>query len=218
MTVQEVINYVRRMHNEASAQTPNWTDAELFALMEAKCNEVVSIIGLIEAKDTSLTSTSGTADYAYPTNVIKIRRVLYDGIPLKYLNFRQFEARVPQGTAPSGTPREFMLWNNTITLVPTPSVSSDTITLYAEKKQSAITSVASTIDIPAVFHGALCDAVLSEMWAKDLNAGMAQIYQNKWLQFHIPNMKQFAKRKRRRGLPSTVIDADSVVETENGVI
>lgn len=218
MTVTEVINYLRRMHNELNAQTPFWSDAELYALMEAKANEVCSYIGLIESKDTSLTSTSGTADYDYPTNVIRIRRVWYDGIPLKYLNRRQFEARMPQGTAPSGTPREYGLFNNVITLIPTPSVSSDTITLFCEKKQSAITTSSSTLDIPAVFHPALCDAILSEMWAKDLNSGMATMYQNKWLSFHIPAMKQFAKRRRRIGSPSTVIDADSVLETEFGVI
>lgn len=218
MTVTEVINYLRRMHNEFNAQTPFWSDAELFALIEAKCNEVLTVIGLIEAKDTSLTTTSGTADYAYPSNVIGIRRVYVDGIALKYLTFREFEARKPQGTAPSGTPREFMLWNNTITLIPTPSESSLQITLYVEKKQTPITTASVTIDIPEVFHPALCDAILSEMWAKDLNAGMAQMYQNKWLQFHIPNMRRFAKRRRKRGLPSVVVDADSALETEFGVI
>lgn len=218
MTVTEALNYVRRMHNELNAQTPFWSDAELYALMEAKANEVCSFIGLIEAKDTSLTSTASTADYAYPSNVIGIRRVWYNGIPLKYLNLRLFEQRFPQGVAPSGTPREFTVWNNTITLIPTPSESSIQITLFVEKKQSAITSASSTIDIPEVFHPALCDAVLSEMFAKDLNAGMSQMYQNKWLQFHIPNMRRFAKRKRRRGLPAVVVDADSVSETEFGVI
>lgn len=218
MTVTEVLDYVRRFHNEQNAQTPFWSDLELYGLMQAKSNEVLSVIGLVEGKDTSTTTTASTSDYAFPTNFIKIRRLWVDGIPLKYLNFRQYEARAPQGIAPEGTPREFTMWNDTITLIPTPSTSALVITVFGEKQQSAITGSSSTLDIPSVFHPALCDAILSEMFAKDLNIGLAQFYQNKWLQFHIPNMRQFAKRRRRRGLPSVVIDADSAIETEFGTI
>lgn len=218
MTVTEVIDYVRRMHNEQNAQTPFWTDMELYGLIEAKSNEILSVVGLIEGKDTSLTTTASTADYAFPSNFIKIRRVWVNGIALKYLNFRQYESRQPQGTAPTGTPREFTIWNGTITLIPTPDTSALTITVFGEKQQSSITSASSTLDTPSVFHPAICDAVIAQMFAKDLNAGMAQFYENKWLQFHIPNMRQFAKRRQRRGLPTTVIDADSVISTELGII
>jgi hypothetical protein len=218
MTVTEILDYVKRLQTENVAQTPFWSDLELYSLLERKCNEVLGIIGLIEGKDTSLTSTSGTQDYTIPTGFVNLRRVYYNGQPLKYLNFRQFESRSPSGTAPSGTPREWTMWGSLISLVPTPSVSSDTITVYGEKTQSSITSSSSTVDIPAVFHGALCDAMLADMFVKDLNGNMATFYQNKWIQFHVPMMKEFAKRRRRRGLPTVVIDADSVLETEFGII
>lgn len=216
MTVTEILTYVRRLHNEENAQTPNWSDQELYALITNKANEMLGTIGMIEGKTTTSTVIA-QADYDYPENFIRIRRLWYAGQALKYLSFRQFEARQVTGTAPSGTPREFMLWNNVITLIPTPSAVA-TLTIFGEKMQGSITDAATVLRIPSVFHPAICDAVISEMYMKDENIQFAKMYQDKWLQVHIPAMKEFAKRRRRRGLPSVVTDADSVMETEFGII
>lgn len=218
MTVTEVLDYVKRLHTEDQAQTPFWSDLELYSILERKCNEVLGKIGLIEAKDTTLTTTSGTADYTIPSDFINLRRVYVNGMPVKYLNRRQFEARSPQGIAPSGDPREFTMWGSILTLIPTPSTSAQVITILGEKTQSAITSPTSTIDIPAVFHGYLCDSMIIDMFAKDLNQGLATFYQNRWTTLWMPMMQEYAKRRRRRGLPTTVIDADSSLETEFGII
>lgn len=217
MTITEAITYVKRLHNEDGATQSNWSDNELYQLFFAKSQEVCAILGLIEATATD-TSVASQSDYNYPTNFIRIRRVRYNGQGLKYIPFREYEARASSGTAPEGTPREWTTWNNVITLMPTPNTSSDTITFYGEKQQSAISDSTGTLDIPAVFHPALCDAVIAEMFAKDLNTGMMQFYSNKWLNVHIPAMKEFAKRRRRVGGPITVADADSVLESDWGVI
>lgn len=218
MTITQALTYVKNMFNEASAITPNWNDAELYALFENKANAVLSYVGLIEAKDnTSLVSVISQADYSFPSNFIRIRRVWYKNVPLKYVGFREFESRLPTGVAPTGTPREMRLWNNVITMVPTPNVAGDQITIFGEKMQSSITSSASTLDVNPVFHQALCDGVLMEMYAKDLQSPFYDRYKKTWEDFHIPAMKEFAKRRQRRGLPSRVIDADSVLETELGI-
>lgn len=217
MTITQALNYVKNMFNEGSASTSNWSDSELYQLFENKVNAVLPILGLIQSKDTSLTSISGTADYTFPTNFLIIRRVWYAGVPLKYLGFREFESRMPTGIAPSGTPREFRIWNNTISMIPTPSNTGDQITIFGEKQQSSISSASSTLDIPAVFHPAICDGVLAEMYAKDLQSPFFDRYQRRWDEFHIPAMREFAKRRQRVGLPSRVVDADSVLETELGI-
>lgn len=218
MTVTEVLDYVKRIMTETVAQTPNWSDTELYSILERKCNEVLGVIGLIEGTDSTLTSVISQGDYTIPSTFTNIRRVYYANQPLKYLNRRQYESRLPSGISPSGTPREWTMWGNTLTLTPTPSVASDVIKILGEKLQSSITSSSSTIDLPPVFHGALCDAMLIDMFIKDLNSNLATFYQNKWTQFHVPMMKEFAKRRRRRGVPTVVIDADSVMETEFGII
>lgn len=217
MNVSDVLNYVRAMMNEETAVTPNWSDMELYRIIEKKCNEALSFIGLIDAS-TTFTSVSAQDTYDYPTNFIRLRRVWYNGVGIKLLNFRQYESRQPSGNKPSGTPREMIVFNDQIIFTPTPNVTGDTITIYGEKQQSSITGSNSTIDLPSVFHGAICDGVIAEMFAKDLNSGMYDRYTNKWNDVHIPAMREFAKRRRRRGMPTTVIDADSLLETEFGVI
>ena len=217
MTLTEAITYVKNLHNEGNAVQSNWSDSELYQLFYAKSQEAVSVLGLIEGTTTS-TSTAGTETYSYPSNYIRLRRVRYNGQGLKYIPFRNYEARASSGTAPSGTPREWSAWNNTVYLLPTPTTSSDTITFFGEKQQSAITGSSSTLDIPEVFHPALCDAVIAEMFAKDLNTTMMNFYSNKWLSFHIPAMKEFAKRRRRVAGPITIADAESNLETDWGVI
>jgi hypothetical protein len=217
MTTSDVLNYCKAMMNEEGAITPNWSDTELFRIVEKKCNEALSFLGLVDTKTTTL-SVAGQADYNYPTNMIRIRRIWYSGMGLKYITIRQYESRQPGGIAPSGTPREFTLYNNVITLTPVPSVSNDTITIFGESQQTSITSSSVSIDIPSVFHGAICDGVISEMFAKDLNSGFYDRFNNKWNDIHIPSMREFARRRRRRGLPTTVIDSDSLLETEFGVI
>lgn len=214
MTITEAVDYVRRLHN-AEGDT-NWSDAEIYSLFQAKCNEALAIIGLKEATATT-TSVAAQADYSYPSNVVFVRRVLYDGLALKRLNFKQYQSRVVSGTAPSGTPREYTIWNNTITLVPVPDTSSDTITIYSENQQSAITSSSSTLDVPEILHQAICDGVLWMMFAKDLNAQFMATFKNRWDE-HKAMMREFVKRRRRTGTAATIVDSDSSLETEFGVI
>ncbi len=217
MTITQALTYVKSMFNESSAITPNWSDSELYQLFENRSNMVLNHVGLVEATDTSNISVAGTQTISFPTNFIKIRRVWYSGVPLKLIGFREFESRMPTGVAPSGTPREMLIWQQQIKMMPIPINSGDVITIYGEKQQSVISGAASTLDCPSVFHPALCDGVLSDMFAKDLQGTFFQFYNNRWEKSHVPLMEKFAKRRNRRGLPSRVIDADSVLETELGI-
>lgn len=215
MTVTEAVTYCRNLHN--ALNDTNWSDTEIYALLQAACMEAVSTLGLIEAQTTT-TSVSGTQTINFPTDYIRIRRIRYNAIGLKYINFRQYEARVPLGTTPNGTPREWTQWNNVIYMLPIPANNGDTIYIFGEKQQSAITSSSSTLDIPTVFHPAVCDKVIGEMFAKDLNANMARMYLERWTGSHLPSMKTFAKQRRRVGAPTVVTDADTALETDFGII
>jgi hypothetical protein len=217
VTVDEIIDYVRNIHNEASAQTPFWTDRELYALITVKCNQVLGQIGLIEGTDTSISTVAGTYAYDIPDGYTRLRRLWYDGRPLKYVGFRPFESRRPTGVATNGLPREFTIWDDQILLSPPPS-EVKTLTIYGEKMQATITNGVTEPSIPKVFHSCLCDGVLAEMYAKDENQAFAQMYEERWVKLHIPAMKEYVKRRRRRGMPSVVVDTDSALETEFGVI
>lgn len=212
MTITDFVTYVRNMHN-ATADS-NWSDAEIYSLAEARANEITSIIGLIQGLSTQST-VAGTQSYSYPSNAVFIKRVLYAGRGLKELTFREWEERVVSGTAPSGNPFEYMVWNNLIYLVPTPNAIA-TLTIYSENQQSSITSASSTIDIPSVLHGRLADGVISLMYAKDLNSQMATFFESKWNNSHMTAFREF--KNKRRGSCFLPGDSDTALNTDFGVI
>ena len=214
MNISDAVTYVRNMHN--ASNDSHWSDIEIYKLFEKKSNEILRTIGLVEDKDTSITTVSGTADYAYPTAVVFIKRLWWSGKPLKLITFKQAESRNPTGATITGNPTEYYVWENNITLVPTPS-SAATVTLFCEKEQSAITSASSTLDIPAVLHGALCDGVLAEMYIKDLNMQFAKFFEEKWQQAK-QESREFVKQRRRAGGSQVVVDTDSSLGTEMGLI
>src|SRR6266446_1520063 len=118
MTLAQALDYVRRRHNAAS--DANWSDAEIYALMTARCNEIVSIIGLIESLDTSLSSTNGTQGYAFPTNVVFIKKILYDGYPVQNLSPREAESEKEGNVVASGRPTFWYEWAKIIYFIPIP--------------------------------------------------------------------------------------------------
>lgn len=217
MTLTEILSYLRRMHNEEGAQSQNWSDQELLALITVRANEALSVIGLAETTDTSLVTVADQTAYNLPSGIIFVRRLYCDNRPLKYLNFRQQESRDPLGVAPSGTPREFTLWANQIQLMQAPSTAGQVIKIYGYSEQTMLSLMTDTLVVPSLFHGSLCHGVLADMWAKDLNNGMFDRYEAKWAQGKLDMMK-YAARRKRFGLPVVTGDSDSLTETEFGVI
>ena len=187
-------------------------------MMTARCNEILSIIGLIEGTDTSLVSVASQAAYSFPTNYEFIRHVLYNGYPLKLISFQEYEQEKTGNTMPeTNPPNYYMVWNNQIIIVPTPSTAAHTITVYGEKRHPLIDGVAqTTIDIPEILHFRMCDGVIADMYGKDLNTGMYDRYEAKWNKIHIPAFFQYKMLKKYRGGRPSVVDADSGYGTDYG--
>lgn len=216
MTPTEIETYCRNLHNAVSDN--NWTAAEIYALITAASNEVLSVIGLAETTDTSLVTVAGTQSYTIPSAIVSIHAVEWDGRPLRVFTRKEFQSRQPTGVAPEGDPREAWIWGSSLYLSPTPS-SAATITLFAEQKQTLITAGSDTIVVPEVFHiPAIADYVIGEMFMKDKDLQSAMYYQNKWRNDHKPSMQVYARKRRRGSSPIHVQDADSSLGTETGMI
>lgn len=216
MTLDQFVNLVRNQHNAAT--DTNWSDAEIYSLITSRANEVLSIIGLIEATDTSTTTVAGTQAYAFPSNFITIKALLYNGELLTPISFKDWETDKAAGTTPTGKSNKFVVWNNQVLLVPTPD-NAYTLTFYGEKEHPFIdNSTQITIDIPSVLHGRLANAVIADMAAKDLKWDMMRIYEDKWLNQDMPAFFRYAFLHKRRGKFRTVTDADTSVITDNGVV
>ena len=216
MTLAQALDYVRRRHNAQSDQ--NWVDAEIYSLMTGRCNEILSVIGLIESVDTSITTVSGTQGYAFPTNVVFVKKILYDGYPVKITSLRESESLKEGNVVASGRPEYAYEWNKTLYFIPKPDAAA-TVTLYAEKEHPFIDNTAqTTIDIPSVLHYRMLDGVISDMFAKDLNQGMCRHYEELWNQKHMPAFYQYKMALKYRGQAPTVIDCDSNIMSDKGIV
>lgn len=215
MTLSQFTDFVRNRHNAVSDS--NWGDPEIYALITGRCNEVLSIIGLLEDTDTS-TTVASTQAYSIPTDCVAIKALLYNGSLLSPISFKEWELEKSNGTTPTGTPTKYVVWNSQVLLIPTPD-AAQTLTFYYEKMHPYIeNSSQTTIDIPAPLHFRLADGVLADMFAKDLNAQMLTHYETKWLQVHIPAFYAYASRMKRRGRFRVVQDADTSLNTDYGVV
>lgn len=216
MTLDQLVTFVRNRHN--AANDSNWSPAEIYALITGRANEILSIIGLIEDKDTSTTTVAGTQEYNFPTDFVHLKAVLYDGQLLSPISFKEWEEQKANGLTPQGTPKYFVVWNSQVILVPTPD-SAETLTFYGEKQHPLIdNSTQTTVDIPAILHQRLADGVIADMAAKDEKWTMMQAYENKWLNVHIPAFYRHVFLTKRRGKLRTVTDADTSINNEYGVV
>jgi len=206
---------VRNRHNAASDS--NWGDQEIYALMTARANEVLSVIGLIEAIDTSITTVSGTQGYAFPTNVVFVKKVLYNNYLVQQVDLRQADTVKEGNQWPSGRPEMCFEWNKTLYFVPIPD-SAVTITLYVEKEHPYINNTTqTTLDLPSVLHFRMLDGVIGDMFSKDLNMPMVQHFETLWNQKHIPAFYEYRNQLKSRGKIEVLTDCDSDVSGLHGI-
>lgn len=216
MTLSQLLDYVRDRHREPSTGG-NWSDQEIYQLVTARIDEILSIIGLLEDTDTSNTSVTGTQAISFPSDAIAIKAVLYDGELLKQIDFKQWETFKSGGTTPSRTPEAYVIWKREILLVPIPSTTGDTITIYYFKEHPYIDEGTDTIDIPSVLHFRLAEGVIGDMFVKDLNSDMARFYEEKWLNVHLPAIREYAMREIFNQA-DVITDVETVLQGDFGVI
>ena len=208
MTLSQFVDTVRRRHNAVADS--NWSDAEIYELITHRANEALSVIGLLEATDTSNLSTANTQVVDYPTDAVTIRQVNYKGDRLKRISFRQWEWFKDEDTTTTGTPTMFTVWNRDILLVPIPQNTGDQITIYYYKEHPYIDgSTQTTIDIPSVLHPHLVHGVLADMYAKDLNVQLMQYYENKWQNISMPAFEKFKANEDNAGQFHVMGDGDT---------
>lgn len=217
MTLTQFVSICRRRHNAESDSY--WSDEEIYQLITNRCNEVLSVIGLLEELDESNTSVQGTQEIAYPTDAVTIRQVDYDGQRLRRITFRQwneFKNRNEPPT-PQGTPSMFFTWERQIYLVTIPASSGDTISIWYYKEHPYIDGTTNTtIDIPSVLHSHLVPGVVSDMFAKDLNQSMMRFYEDRWQQVSLPAFRKFKAQEEEGGQFSIIGDADTQEDRDVG--
>lgn len=217
MTPQQIEDAARRKYNSVGSSF--FAQAEIWDLIYQAELEVAQETKMLEGRTVvSGGSVAGTQSYAYPTGVLEIKRIEYDGIKLKRIDFREDDRLTlmnSNGTE-QGTPLYYYDWDKTIYFRPIPDTSSEQIRIYYYKEPLIVTSASQTLEIPALFHMCIVDRVVAEMALKDQNTSVADKYFALWYEKHMPAMKRWTRKRRSGDSFGVVRDEDDLAGTVLG--
>lgn len=214
MTPLEINTAARQRYNAVGDDF--WSDAEIYNLIWQACLELANEGLLIERVFTTATVAS-QQEYDWPTNAIAIKRITYDGKKLDQISFREDDTLtlVNQGTAATGTPQCYVVWNNVFYLRPVPSTVG-TLKVWAYVEPQTVSST-STLEVPTEFHMSIVNFILSEMSAKNKNYEGFQHYRGLW-EKDVIRAKKLAKRKMTGDAFQIVKNVDILPQTILGTV
>lgn len=137
--------------------------------------------GLLEATGVA-DIVSGQQDYSLPADFSMLRSLQYNGVHLQKLSFNEFNEYIDgfKKTNPplygNGIPDSFMVWNNTVTMFPTPNQSIvGGLTIYYIRHPTQIASFSDAITVPVQYHSAIVDFVLQKAYELDEDMQKANV-------------------------------------------
>jgi len=214
MTPTQIEDQFRLQYN--AVNDTYFTQAMVFNWIYFAEYELATKALCVQATHTTTTVASQTA-YTYPTNTIAIKRVEYQGVPLKKVSFRENDAVTLTNptTVVTGRPLYYSQWGGEIRLQPTP-VSANTLSYYTYKEPSVVTAN-TTLEVPQKFHPHIVNYCLEQAYAKDQNLQMASYYGAKW-QANVQEVMDWqAKEKRTDGF-AVVQSEDQLESTVLGAV
>lgn len=134
--------------------------------------------GYVIEKTLTTTSEAGTRTLTYPTNVLAIKEIKYDYVPLTKVPL--LKDPKTDSTDPTGKPYMYGLWENQIILYPTPDTDGETIQIRVYKYPSDIATNLTAIEVPDEYIDDLIDFCLAHIALKDQNLNLYQIYIAQW--------------------------------------
>lgn len=206
MTPTEIETAARRAYN--SVGDTFWSSEEIMNLIYFAQMELVREGLIIERRYTTNT-VADQREYDYPSQLLSIKRITYDGEKLTPIDFRDDDeiTLYDEDTTDSGEPKYYSIWNETILLRPIPSsVAELKIYGYSEPQEVSITS---TLEAPTLFHPRIVDFVVKEMVIKDSNFKAYDIYNNRWEKALI-QARQWKVTKKRQDANAIVKNVDAV--------
>ncbi len=207
MTPTQIEQMARERYN-AIGET-FWSQAEMLNLMYGACMELAIETKCIEGSSTTA-SVASQAEYAYPTNVIAIKRVTYNGGRVDPIDFDQADQVTLNNTTATttGQPVGYVLFDDVITLFPTPGESAIDIEIFGYKEPAELT-ISSTLEVPNWTHTRLVNYMLSEMYSKDKDFASAKHYKELWMK-DVSEIKRWVAKRKRGNRFASVKDEDSM--------
>lgn len=202
MTPQAILDAARNNLNATSDTL--WSDTELLTDLYLVQLQLARKTHCIENTSTDVTVAS-TANYTKPTRALEIVRLTIDGTKIQKISQREADQLVfNASSAPSGTPRFYSEFNDTITLYPTPDAVY-TIKYFTYDAPTLPTAL-STLEVPVAYHDVLVTGLTFMMCPKDLGNPQTLLWADKWRNALTETWQEIRKSRKS--------DRFSVVSTE----
>jgi hypothetical protein len=184
-------------------------DEELYDLVYEAEMEMSQHCQAIETIYTA-TTTIAQRQYTFPSRLMKIKRITYNGERLQQTDFLEDDAITgnSEETTSTGDPKYYSIFADTIFLRPIPS-AAQTLKIYAIIAPSEHTAITSSLTVPERYRPFLKDYVLSQMFAKDKNGPMVQYHEGRW-QGQLRKIKAFEMKRKQGDAYKIVKDIDSI--------
>ena len=203
MSTLTVSNILTRARNRYNATDDDFfTDAELMDLIY-DAQAILAKEGWVIEDSFTTPAVSGTRSYTYPTTTLGIKEVRHDYDKLCKAKLR--DDPKTDASDPTGKPREYAVWNNTIYLYPTPDTSGSLdassnrvnyIDVKVYKYPDDITATTDAIEVPEEYKEDLIFYLLMWMALKDQNTVLSDRYKLLWDEAVLRAKKQRKKRLR----------------------
>lgn len=218
MTPEEVETAARNRYNAASDTF--FSQAEAFDLIYQAETILAQETLCIETRDTSITTVAGTRAYPFPTNVIDVKRVEYDGRRLTKIDVNEDDilTALSADTTTQGTPAYYFIWNDTIYLREIPD-AEETLTLYGHKLPTALSTspISTSLSVPTRHHTKLVLFLQAHFAGKDKDYDGFQILLARWDK-EVEAARKYEARRKRVDAFAYVKDEESQVMSQLGVL
>jgi hypothetical protein len=211
MTPAQVEEAARRRYNAVNSDF--WSQDEVFKVIYEAEQILAQEALVIEDLDTSITTVAGTRGYAYPSLVIGIKRVEYDGQKLMRVDDREDDLLTLNNSnaTEQGRPTYYSEWDDTLYLRPIPD-AANTLTLRVYKQATLLTTASTTLSTPVRCHAALINYTVAQLAAKDKAWDVYDRFMEAW-QADVEKHKAWTARKKRTDGFAVVKDEDEQAVT-----
>jgi hypothetical protein len=171
MNVNDIITRVQRVFGDESGV--QITPADIIRWINDGQEEIViANEGLMETTGFA-DVVQGQTQYSTPTDMSVLRSIQYNGYAMKRMNLTEFDLYLDGYNAtPSpygqGISSIYTLWQNTITLFPTPNLNiSQGLRILYIQHCAQVATTADPLSVPVQYHKALVDFCLQQAYELD---------------------------------------------------
>ena len=178
MTPTQIETGARQLMNAVGSKF--WSQDEIIGTyLYMSALEMATETHCLENRYTT-TSVADQREYAVPSRMASIKRVTFDGVPLKIITFRQLDQMdLNQSVAVTGTPQYYYYFDDAFGLYPTPETAGLDIDIQSYD-QPDVPTATSTLEIPSAFHGYLVIGTTYYMSLKELGHPNVSRFEFMW--------------------------------------